>query len=134
MNQILIATHSTLAQGFHDAIKFFHAGADNVHYINAYVETPNFEEQFLDQVTQLCKDNLIVFTDIVGGSVNQVAMKHMQEYGYHLISGCNLAVLLETVFLSEQVDSKKVREIIMAGSEQLRYMNDLLMQEEEDEK
>ena len=42
MNQFLIATHSTLAEGLANAIHFFNSDAANIHYINAYVEDNEF--------------------------------------------------------------------------------------------
>ena len=44
MNQFLIATHSTLAEGLANAIHFFNNDAANIHYINAYVEDNEFEK------------------------------------------------------------------------------------------
>ena len=44
MSQILVATHSTLAEGFAQAVKFFKADADNVHYLNGYVQSQEFEK------------------------------------------------------------------------------------------
>lgn len=135
MNRILIATHGRLAEGFYEGIRFFNAAIDNVSYLNGYVDTPQFEEAFLTEVQRAAGNNLIVFTDIVGGSVNQVAMRHMREYGYQLVSGTNLAVLLETVFQSEDIDAPMLSAIVQAGRAQLVSMDDVLAaaQEEREE-
>lgn len=134
MNQILIATHSTLAQGFYEAIKFFNADLPHVHFINAYVETHAFEEEFLRQVQCYKDENLIVFTDIMGGSVNQIAARHMLEFGYHLVSGTNLAVLLETVFQTEPITSVQLCQIVDGAKQQLSYVNmELLTNDDEEE-
>lgn len=41
---------------------------------------------------------MVVCTDIPGGSVNQVAMKLADEYGFMLVSGVNMPFMLELAF------------------------------------
>lgn len=134
MNHILIATHGKLAEGFYEGIRFFHAQLDNVSYLNAYVDHPHFEEDFLAEVRRLKGKNLIVFTDILGGSVNQIAMRHMSEYGYQLVSGTNLAVLLEAVFQSEDIGAALLTQITAAGQAQLVSVRDVLQGAWEEER
>ena len=45
MSQVLIATHSTLAEGFAQAVRFFKPDADNVHFLNGYVASTEFERE-----------------------------------------------------------------------------------------
>lgn len=99
MSQILVATHSTLAEGFAQAVKFFKADADNVHFLNGYVRSQEFECELREQLDALPKgEPVVVCTDIPGGSVNQVAMKLADEYGFMLVSGVNMPFMLELVF------------------------------------
>lgn len=133
MNQIIITSHSTLAQGFYEAVKFFQSNVENVHYINAYVDHPNFEQEFLEKIKALHGCNIIVFTDILGGSVNQIAMKHYPTYHYHLVSGTNLAVLLETIFKTDDISADEMHNMVVAANQQLVYVNDLLEANAEDE-
>ena len=74
MNQIIVATHTTLATGFEAFVKFFMPDVANLHIINAYVDTPEFENQLRGVLDTLpAEDRVIVLTDIAGGSVNQKA-------------------------------------------------------------
>lgn len=99
MSQILVATHSTLAEGFASALRFFKPDADNVRFLNGYVETPELERELREAVEALPGGGpVVVCTDIPGGSVNQVAMRLSNEYGFLLVSGVNLPLLLELVF------------------------------------
>ena len=99
MSQILVATHSTLAEGFAQAVKFFKADADNVHFLNGYVQSQELERELREQLDALPKgEPVVVCTDIPGGSVNQVAMKLADEYGFMLVSGVNMPFMLELVF------------------------------------
>ena len=46
MNQFIIVTHATLAGGFADVVRFFKSDLENVQFINAYVESQEFEKEF----------------------------------------------------------------------------------------
>lgn len=99
MSQVLIATHSTLAEGFASAVRFFKADADNVHFLNGYVGSTEFERELREALNALPGGGpVVVCTDIPGGSVNQVAMRLADEYGFLLVSGVNMPLLLELAF------------------------------------
>lgn len=99
MSQVLIATHSTLAEGFASAVRFFKADADNVHFLNGYVGSTEFERELHEALNALPGGGpVVVCTDIPGGSVNQVAMRLADEYGFLLVSGVNMPLLLELAF------------------------------------
>lgn len=137
MNQIIIATHSKLAEGFYEAVKFFNSAADNVDFINCYVETNECEKQIREKLEQYQGRNIIVCTDIAGGSVNQFAAKLTKEYSFHLVSGTNLAILLEMIFAFDDLDAEGIKNILETAKAQVVYVNDLSSQtesvEEDDE-
>lgn len=123
MNQFIIATHSTLAEGFANVIRFFNAELENVRFINAYVESQEFEKDFRECLEPVKGQNVIVLTDILGGSVNQVAVSMMAEYGYHLITGINLPLLLEMIFVPDDITKEQIGEMIVRAKEQMIYLN-----------
>ena len=123
MNKILIITHSTYAEGIANAIKFFKYDIDNVYYINAYVEDQEFEKALIVKLNEIGTEDLIVLSDLLGGSVNQVALKLMNEYKYKLITGVNLPLVLELAFSQEKMNDEKIIAMIEHAKEQLIYMN-----------
>lgn len=125
-NQFLIATHGRLAEGFYESVKFFNSQIENVHYINAYVDHNDFEQDFVEKVKELSDSPLIVFTDIPGGSVNRIASKYISTFGYQVISGINLSILLEFVFSTENMDEEAIERLVKSSREQLVYMNKLM--------
>ncbi|MEH7119332.1 hypothetical protein V7128_18230 [Neobacillus vireti] len=125
-NQFLIATHGRLAEGFYESVKFFNSQIENVHYLNAYVNHNDFEMEFIEKVKELSGLSLIVFTDIPGGSVNRIASKHMATFGYKVISGINLSVLLELVFSTENMNEETIERLVTSSREQLVFMNKLI--------
>lgn len=130
MNQFIIATHATFAGGLADVVRFFKADLENVQFINAYVETQEFEKELRAALEKVKQDNVIVLTDIMGGSVNQVAARLMKEYSYKLVAGVNLPLLLDLVFFEENITEEQIRTSVEAAKQQIIYVNDFLRAEE----
>lgn len=129
MNQFIIATHATLAGGFADVVRFFKSDLENVQFINAYVETQEFEKEFRKALEKVKNENVIVLTDIMGGSVNQIAARLMPEYSYQLITGVNLPLMIELTFMSDEISAEQIRNSVENAKEQIVYVNDFVRQE-----
>ena len=125
MNQFIIATHSTLAEGFAQAVHFFYSDLDNLRFLNAYVESQELEKELRAVLEQVRGENVVVLTDIPGGSVNQVAMKLQKEYGFQLAAGVNLPMLLDLVSESQDIGPETIRSALETGREGMVYMNEL---------
>ena len=132
MNQFIIATHATLAGGFADVVRFFKSDLENVQFINAYVESQELEKEFRNALEKVKGENVIVLTDIMGGSVNQVATRLMQEFSYQLITGVNLPLLIELTFMPDGISPEQIRASVANAREQMVYVNDFVRQEETD--
>lgn len=125
MNQFVIATHSTLAQGFAQAVHFFYPEVENLQFLNAYVDSQELEKELRAVLDRVRGENIVVLTDIPGGSVNQVAMKLQAEYGFQLAAGINLPMLLDLVSEPADVGAQAIRSALETGQEGMVYMNDL---------
>ena len=75
-------------------------------------------------------ENVIVLSDIMGGSVNQVATRLMQEFYYQLITGINLPLLIELTFMPDGITAEQIRNSVVNAREQIVYVNDFVRQEE----
>ncbi len=131
MNQFVIATHATLAQGFTETIHFFYSDMENIRFVNAYVKSQEFEKELRTVLEDIREDNVVVLTDVAGGSVNQVATRLMSEYGFHLVSGINLPMLLDLMSESEDVGESAIRSAMESGHDGMVYMNDMAPSEDE---
>lgn len=131
MSQVLIATHSTLAEGFANAIRFFKADADNVHFLNGYVTTTEFERELREALEALPAGGpVVVCTDIPGGSVNQVAMRLADEYGFLLVSGVNMPLLLELAFEDDPTYETLTQTVASARAQLMLPLADIPAPEE----
>ena len=111
-------------------MRFFKSDLENVQFINAYVESQEFEKEFRTALEKVKGENVIVLSDIMGGSVNQVATRLMQEFSYQLITGINLPLLIELTFMPDGITAEQIRNSVVNAREQIGYVNDFVRQEE----
>lgn len=129
--RLLIATHSTFAEGIKNAMELVTGQQDSVSTLCAYTgDMSEVETPVREIVDGLAPDEeLIIATDIFGGSVNNEFMKYLSQKNIHLISGVNLPLLFELVSSLDVKDTKKAVEAAVDNSkEQIRYCNLLLDQ------
>ena len=128
MSQFIIATHSYLADGYKHSIKFFDGEVKNVHFINAYTdEQNNFVEQVEQILSEFKDEQVIILTDLPGGSVNKEAAGLIKKYNCKVISGINLSLVLELVLSSDEVlTNETICSAVEQARSQIVFMNDLL--------
>ena len=132
MSQFIIATHSYLANGYQSSLKFFDSSVNNVQFINAYVdEQTNFTDELSQMLDQMPNEQVVILTDMPGGSVNREAVNLIKKYHCQVISGINLALVLELVLNADQtLSDEKIRLAVSQAQKQLVYVNDLLKEDD----
>lgn len=132
MSQFIIATHSYLANGYQSSLKFFDSSVNNVQFINAYVdEQTNFTDGLSQMLDQMPNEQVIILTDMPGGSVNREAVNLIKKYHCQVISGINLALVLELVLNADQtLSDETIRLAVSQAQKQLVYVNDLLKEDD----
>ena len=71
MRRIIVATHGKLAEGFMTSIKLIGGNTSNMVFLNAYVENTNIDEDIKEIMKIPVDEEIIVCTDLLGGSINQ---------------------------------------------------------------
>lgn len=123
---IIIASHSNLASGMMQALTFFAGNHLNLNYIDAYVDNKPVENE-IDELMESFDDSdeIIVFTDIMAGSVNQHFFRYIKKPHTHIITGMNLPVVMALAL--ENSDSylkvQTINRIVEESKRQLIYMN-----------
>ena len=121
MKQILIATHGKMASGIRYTAELIVGQLAEITTIDAYV-TPedNVEEQFKEFFEQHKKDRIIVFTDLMGGSVNQKLMEYAKQENVTLVTGTNLPVLMQVMLADDEV-RRRLKLISRKQEENFRW-------------
>ncbi|MCH4021214.1 MAG: hypothetical protein LKE61_10105 [Erysipelotrichaceae bacterium] len=124
--KIIIATHGTLADGFCSALKII-TGATNIQTLCCYL-MPDFnlekaiDELFADYDPK--KEEVFVFTDLLGGSVNNGFIKAMKNKDFHLITNSSLGLLIDFIVTNESVEDLKKK--LSSSQFQAIYCNDVI--------
>lgn len=124
MKQILIATHGKMASGIRYTAELIVGKMDEITTIDAYV-TPedNVEKKFEEYFAQHENDRIFVFTDLMGGSVNQKLLRYSQKENVTLITGTNLPVLMQVMMADDDVTEEEIQEFIDDAREELQMVD-----------
>lgn len=95
------------------------------------------EQQLKNAIGKIDKnDEYIIFTDMLGGSVNQEAIKYLQYPNVYIITGMSLPIVLSIVLsLSsyDKVDETVIRSAIEDAKQQTVFVNDVVRNLEADD-
>ena len=134
MKKILIATHGTFASGAESTVRFLMGNVGNITCINAYVDQDEnlveTLERYLAQIRP--EDQVIVLTDIKGGSVNQKIVPYAVRENVFLVAGFNLPLLVALAIAPEGITKDGIKQYIEDSRNQMELV-ELDNQEGQDE-
>ncbi|WP_183572273.1 PTS sugar transporter subunit IIA [Mucilaginibacter sp. X5P1] len=125
----LIATHGTFSTGVKSSLNMIIGDTENLYIIEAYVDDKvNIEDQIklvLDEISN--EDELIIFSDIMGGSVTNQLLQQVLKSNAHIVSGFNLPLLIEIMLADAETPiAEVIDDAIINAKEQMVYVNKLI--------
>jgi fructoselysine and glucoselysine-specific PTS system IIA component len=129
MRKYLIASHGTLASGIRSSLEIIIGSLENVFIIEAYLgENKSLEDEIGSVLLHINNDDdLIIFTDLMGGSVTNQILQHALKQNVYIISGFNLPLLLDILLADPETPLVEVIETgIKNAKDQIVYINNLL--------
>lgn len=133
MKKILIASHGKMADGIKNSLQILLGMGDAVETISAYTEgdNTNYElviKQFIENVNS--DDEAIIFTDIEGGSINQMVLRNIDKNkNIFVITGTNLPIVMTILLENEPLTKQLINELI---GETLTKISELELENDED--
>ncbi len=127
--KFLIATHGTLASGIKSSLDIIIGAMEHVFLMQAYVdENSQVETELREILNQVSDDDeLIVFTDILGGSITNQVLQHAQQSNMHIISGVNLPLVIEVMLADAETPVDELIEAAISNAkDQMVYVNKIL--------
>lgn len=115
MRRFLLASHANFAEGIYGSLRLIMGDQPNVEFLCAYM-TEDFDlNKEISFILENLKpeDELIVVTDLLGGSVNNEFMNYVNRMDkkVFVVSGLNLGLLI--TLLSRQFEEKDTGQIIV---------------------
>ena len=135
IRKFLIATHGTFAAGVKSSLDLIIGVVEHVFLIQAYVDdTVSVETQIKEVMDQIGEnDELVVFCDILGGSITNQMLQHALRSNVHILSGFNLPLLIEVLMADGETPVEEViASAIENAKEQMTYVNKLITTQKED--
>lgn len=126
MFKFVMATHGNFARGIKESIKLIAGEFENLEALSCYVEKDFNLNTEMDRILDNSEE-IIVVTDVFGGSVNNAFMEKTAEHkNLHVISGLNLPLMLELLGEQEEYTNAEdlIRESIKNTSDAVHYGND----------
>lgn len=136
--KFLMATHGNFAKGIKESIELVLGKFQNLNELSCYTNKEfDLEKEIEKIINGVNGEELIVVTDIYGGSVNNGFLQKLENHkNIHVVSGLNLSLMIE--LLSEQDSYTTARELIMKSLEntkdEIKYCNleiDKMVEDEE---
>ena len=125
MRRFVIASHHLLAHGLKDTLEFLTSKKDIIE-INAYVDEADLKEQIKEVFEAFSRDDeVVMMTDMLGGSVNQSFYPYMNDFR-HLICGINLPCALSLILQpdNEPLTKDQIEKIVEESRTHLIYVNE----------
>ncbi|MDO4941709.1 MAG: PTS sugar transporter subunit IIB [Lachnospiraceae bacterium] len=122
MKKILIATHGKMASGMKSTIELLIGNMADITTIDAYID---LEADIIAEIREFFNqkkkgEQVFVFTDLQGGSVNQKLISYSKDPEVVLITGVNLAILLSVIMAEDEITSEEIAGYIKEAREQLK--------------
>lgn len=137
MRKIILASHHLMAEGLKDTLQYIGSSLDHIEAVCAYMDNIPVEQQLKNAIGKIDKnDEYIIFTDMLGGSVNQEAIKYLQHPNVYIITWMSLPIVLSVVLsLSsyDKVDETVIRSAIEDAKQQTVFVNDVVRNLEADD-
>jgi mannose/fructose-specific phosphotransferase system component IIA len=125
--KILLLSHGGLASGIANSLSLFGIDMSKITAISAYVDgcdpkvdLPAFWKTVKDE------DQVLIFTDIHGGSVAQLATPTVwSRPNTYMISGMNFPMLIQACCLDDQASEEDIKNLVELGKSGILYENDI---------
>ena len=129
---IVITTHSTLCEGYLKATKLILTNdATGISAVPFKENTSpdDFEESMKEIISQHHLQPLIILTDLIGGTPNNVSIKQLNNNRIQIIAGINLPLLLELLMAQsagKSIEEIDFKELLNNSQKSMVHINSLL--------
>lgn len=125
--KIILMSHFKLAEGMKSTLSYFNSSiAENIVAISAYIDECSNPQKELENALNKAGDNekVLIFTDILGGSVNQLCTPYLSKPNFYVFTGMNLGMLLQATCLSGEESDEEIKALQDVGKAAVVCMND----------
>lgn len=134
--KIILASHGKFASGILDSLELICGKNEAISALDCYI-TEDFDlKQTVDQLmAKNAEKELVVVTDLFGGSVNNEFLRYIKQPNFYLIAGLNLPFLIEfsAQFASTDTIVELILQTLNRSKETIQFCNESFNEEIEEE-
>lgn len=122
MLKVFLASHAHLASGLKSSLLIFMSECPNLTTYDAYTDGDSTTvQEHLDAFYETVEedDEVLLLSDIYGGSVNTVMCGYLDRPNTRLVTGVNLAFLIE-VMAEDTLSDERLDQVIQNSRDFLR--------------
>jgi mannose/fructose-specific phosphotransferase system component IIA len=122
MIKMFISSHGHFASGIKSSVEILMGPNPRITVFDAYVDQDSVQEHldaFYETVGE--DDDVILLSDLYGGSVNQVMYTYLTKPNTTLVAGVNLALVLELA-VREEISKEELLELVEQSRTMLRVV------------
>lgn len=137
MKHIYVASHGHFARGLVNSLSLLIGDEHGVIPVCAYdediVTTEQLEQTLEHLIVQANGDEVVIFTDLLGGSINNSAVSVLMRHrNVFVVAGINLTLLLEFLLCEEATTEAAIIYATSAARESIVFINPLITQPSSD--
>ena len=129
MRHYVIASHGGFSKGIYESIKIIIGEQAGVDIITAFIDGKNDIEVLVNGTLEKIpsSDEIIVCTDVFGGSVKTKFMKQLKtRKNLYLITGMNLPLLMQLFLSAEENTERMILDIVNSEDTHVKYCNSMI--------
>jgi len=119
----VIIGHGKYPSGTKSTLKFLSGADDKVSVIEENVENNDYQQKIDKLFSENLSESIMIFSDLPSGAASQYAMKKLKVHDFKMITGFNIALLLEIILTDNQ--GENLESIVKEAQDQIVYVNDL---------
>ncbi|WP_181188936.1 PTS sugar transporter subunit IIA [Bombilactobacillus bombi] len=133
--KLILVSHGRLAIGMKNTLEMIVGQQDKVLAIAAYdVDQSDFKSTVQKEVQNNPGQQIVILTDILGGSVNTELSKLVVQYdNVYLITGMNLPLVLTLVTYTGTIDTQNISKMVTESQKSIIFMNQAISQASEED-
>ena len=123
MTRFFLASHGHLASGLASSIQILTGDSSRLRVFDAYVDERSLEEEletFYENMEE--GDQMILLSDMYGGSVNSIMYPFLTRPNTTLIAGVNLALVIGLLLGGEPLEPDTIKMVVEQSREAIRIV------------
>ena len=123
MLRLFLSSHGHLASGMKTSLDILLGRSDSIEVFDAYIDECSVQEKldaFYETVGE--EDEVLLLSDLYGGSVNQVMATYLDRPHTRLVAGVNLACVLE-LSIQESVSDEMLASIVENSRQMMQIVS-----------